>query len=74
MGAEGSRGSKTNIESRSQIIFHQSTDSAKEHHDAPLWISRTKELRTLQLKVIPYDMGGYAAVRNWGLERPIIPK
>ena len=32
----------------SQILHHQSTDSAKEHHDAPLWISRTKELRTLQ--------------------------
>ena len=32
----------------SQIYFHQSRDSAKEHHDAPLWISRTKELRTLK--------------------------
>ena len=32
----------------SQISYHQSRDSAREHHDAPLWISRTKELRTLK--------------------------
>jgi hypothetical protein len=24
------------------------------------------------VKVIPYDMGGWAAVRIWGEERPII--
>ena len=30
----------------SQISYHQSRDSVMEHHDAPLWISRTKELRT----------------------------
>lgn len=33
----------------SQIFYHQSRDSAMEHHDTPLWISRTKELRTLKL-------------------------
>jgi hypothetical protein len=32
----------------SQISYHQSRDSVMEHHDAPLWISRTKELRTLK--------------------------
>ena len=26
------------------------------------------------VKVIPHDMGGYAAVRNWGKERPIKAK
>ena len=25
-------------------------------------------------KVIPYDMGGYAAVRSWGKERPVTAK
>ena len=42
----------------SQISYHQSRDSVMEHHDAPLWISRTKELRTLKLKEILYDMEG----------------
>ena len=42
----------------SQIFYHQSRDSAMEHHDTPLWISRTKDLRTLKLEEIPYDMGG----------------
>ena len=26
------------------------------------------------VKVIPYDVGGYAAVRNWGKKRPITAK
>ena len=42
----------------SQILFHQSNDSAKEHHDAPLWISRTKKFRTPGCRKIPHDMGG----------------
>ena len=52
-------------------FFPSEYDSVLEHSDTPLWISRTKELRTL-LKVIPYDMGGWAAVRNRGFRRPII--
>ena len=30
----------------SLILFHQSNDSAKEHHNTPLWIGRTREFRT----------------------------
>ena len=30
------------------VSHYKSRDSAMEHHDAPLWISRTKELRTLK--------------------------
>ena len=26
------------------------------------------------VKVIPHDMGGYAAVRSWGKERPVTAK
>ena len=42
----------------SQISYHQSRDSAKEHHDAPLWISRTEGIKDPEVKEILYDMGG----------------
>ena len=57
-GAERNRKNYRNIESRSQILVHQSTDSAREHHDTPFMDKQNEGIKDPEVKVIPYDMGG----------------
>ena len=57
-GAERTRKKYKNIESRSQIFVRQSTDSAREHHDAPFMDKQNEGIKDPAVKVIPYDMGG----------------
>ena len=42
----------------SQISYHQSRDSAKEHHDAPFMDKQNEGIKDPEVKEIPYDMGG----------------
>lgn len=47
-------------------FFTYEHDSVEEHYDTPLWISGTKEFRTLASPMISDAMGGFAAIRIWG--------